>query len=340
MSSMLITDISKKDLPSVVTGLDFKAYTAAQIISWLYAKRVSSFDEMTNLTKGMRETLKSKFEICALNAVRELSASDGTRKYLLQARDLNAVECVFIPAEDERNTICISTQMGCAMGCAVCRTAGMGFVRDLTQGEILGQLIHVLTARKEAITNIVLMGMGEPLANLDAVSNAVELMLDMNAFGFSKRRLTLSTCGLLPELEKFTDRFEIKIAISLNATTDEIREKLMPINRRYKISDIMEFCRAYSKRSRYRITFEYVLIAGVNDTEADSKRLVKLLSGIRAKVNVIPLNPFDGCGYKTPKEDVVERFGDDLRAHGAQVNIRKSRGGRIMAACGQLATMT
>lgn len=336
----LITDIALGDLSSVAQEMGLKKYCARQIVSWLYKIRVQSFDEMTNLSKDARELLKQRFEIAALSTSNELKAKDGTRKFLLKTRDGLGVECVFIPAADGRNTVCISTQIGCAMGCKICRTAGMGLARNLSQGEILSQLIHVMRIQKEPVTNVVLMGMGEPLSNLDAVSGAVELMQETVAFGMSKRRITLSTCGLVPELEKFCARFDIKIAISLGATTDEARTRLMPIGRRYNIASIMAFCRAYSKKTRHRVTFEYVLVAGVNDGMEDCRRLVKLLKGVRAKVNLIPFNPFDGCKFAAPKGGVAETFGDHLHSHGIQSNIRASRGGEIMAACGQLATQS
>lgn len=335
----LITDISLADFPSVVRELGLKKYAASQIISWLYKECVSSFDEMTNLSKDARTRLKQKYELAALSVDKVLKASDGTQKFLCRAVDGGAVECVYIPAEDGRNTVCLSTQIGCAMGCAFCRTAGMGFIRNLTQGEIVGQLILMTQAVDKPITNIVLMGMGEPLANLDAVSGAVEIFLDARAFGLSRRRVTLSTSGVIPALKKFSEKFDIKIAISLNATTDEVRGRLMPVGLKFPLSEIMEFCREYSNRSRYKITFEYVLIDGVNDSMDDAKRLVRLLKGVKGKINLIPLNPFEGSGFKGPKKGVMEMWRDYLAEHNIQANIRVSRGAEILAACGQLASI-
>lgn len=333
-----ITNIPLAQLPIIAGQLGLKRYTADQLIYWLYKKRVSSFDEMTNLPKRVRSELSAKYVIDAVKLDCAQKASDGTVKFLCRARDGAAVECVFIPQEDDRNTVCLSTEVGCAMGCSFCRTAGMGFVRDLTQGEILGQMILIMREKTETITNVVLMGMGEPLANIGAVSGAVEILLEAHAFGFSKRRVTLSTSGLLPQLKSFSEKFDIKLAISLNATTDEIRNRLMPINRRYPIAKIMDFCREYSNRSRHRITFEYVLIKGVNDSAVDIQRLVKLLVGIRAKINLIPFNSFDGCDFSAPDEGTAARWADILISHGIQANIRIGRGQDILAACGQLAT--
>ncbi len=336
--SEIITDIPLNRLPAIVAELGLKPFAVEQIIEWLYRRRVSNFSEMTNLTKQARDELAKKYKISAVEKAGVETAADSTRKFLCGLTDGNAVECVIIPAEDGRVTTCISTQVGCAMGCAFCRTAGMGFVRDLTQGEILGQLILAMRESPEPITNVVLMGMGEPLANLDAVSSSVELMLDTRAFGFSKRRVTLSTSGLLPQLDAFSRRFDIKIAISLNATTDEVRQRLMPVDKRYPIAAIMDFCREYSHRTRHRVTFEYVLIRDINDTMTDAKRLVSLLRGMRAKVNLIPFNPFEGSGMDAPLPETVERWADLLRENGIQVNIRVSRGQEILAACGQLAS--
>lgn len=332
-----ITDISLKDLPAVVGAIGLKKYSASQIISWLYKERVASFDEMTNLSKQARADLNDKYVIDALSVAEVLTASDGTKKFLCRARDGIAIECVYIPAADGRGTVCLSTQAGCAMGCAFCRTAIMGLKRNLTQGEILGQLMLVIKSDAGPVTNIVLMGMGEPLANTDTVINAIEVMLDPRAIGFAKRRVTLSTSGIIPEIEKVNKRFDIKIAISLNATTDVVREKLMPINKRYNIAAIMDFCRKYSKTSRHRVTFEYVMFNGVNDSMEDAKRLVGLLSKVSAKVNLIPFNSFEGSKFSPPSKETLESWWNFLTEHKVQAFVRQSRGREIMAACGQLA---
>lgn len=336
-----ITDIPIDRISSLVEDLGMKPYAAGQIISWLYKKRVSSFGEMTNLSSDGRRALKEKFEIPRPVLKEILEAEDKTEKLLFSLADGSKIESVLIFSEKGRVTLCISTQVGCAMGCGFCRTGEAGFVRDLSQGEILGQLIEAerLCEKKGVvITNIVLMGMGEPFANYNNVASAVRIMLDERAFNFSKRRITLSTSGLIPQLEKFSKEFDIKLAISLNATDDKTRDRIMPINKRYSLDEIISFCRSYSKSSKNRITFEYVMIDGVNDTKADMEKLLKLLKGVRAKINLIPFNTFPGCDFKGSSEETVKKWHDFLASKGVQINIRISRGQNILAACGQLAT--
>ncbi len=333
-----ITDIPASELGDFVSGLGMKPYAADQLIAWLYGKLASSFEEMTNLSKEGRARLSESCDISALKLAGEMRASDGTVKLLCEAHDGERIECVLLPADDERVTACLSTQAGCAMGCGFCRTAGMGFRRNLTLGEITGQLVLLAREAGKPITNIVLMGMGEPMHNREAVEQAIDLFRDERAFNISKRRITISSSGVLPELEKFAERNDIKIAISLNATTDEVRSKLMPVNERWPIARIMEFCRSYGERSRHRITFEYVMIRGVNDTRDDAARLVKLLKGMRAKINLIPFNPFEGSPYQAPETANVEWWREFLAGKGIQVNVRVSRGQEILAACGQLAS--
>lgn len=336
MITQAITDLTPDRFASLMTELGLKPFAASQILSWLYQKRVGSFEEMTNLPRRAREALQERFILDPIELDTVQEATDGTKKFLCRLHDGAKIECVLIPTE-KRLTACISSQVGCAIGCDFCRTAKMGFKRNLSVGEITGQLRIVMRATEQPLTNVVLMGMGEPLANLQTVSEAVGLMISPKAFGLSKRHVTLSTSGLLPQLEKFVKLHDIKIAISLSATTDELRDKLMPINRRYPIAEIMKFCRAYTKDARHRVTFEYVLLEGVNDTREDAKRLVKLLTGIKAKVNLLPWNPFAEVPYHPSPSEVVTWWSDYLREHGVQSNIRVSRGQDILAACGQLA---
>ena len=333
-----ITDMSPEQLKGFVVEFGMKPYVATQIVSWLYGKLASSFDEMTDISKSGRAALAERCDIAAVDTLEEMVASDGTIKLLCGARDGERVECVLLPSDDDRLTACLSTQAGCAMGCGFCRTASMGFRRNLTLGEITGQLVLLARRAGRPITNIVLMGMGEPLLNREAVEEAIALFRDDDAFGLSKRRITLSTAGIMPELEKFAERNDIKIAISLNATTDDVRSKLMPVNEKWPIARIMEFSRAYSKRSRHRVTFEYVMIRDVNDSRDDAKRLVELLRGVRAKINLIPFNPFEGSPYEAPDRKELEWWRDFLLEKGVQANIRISRGQDILAACGQLAS--
>ncbi len=334
----LITDVPMEKMQEVAKELGLKAFGASQIISWIYKSRVREFSQMSNLSIEAREELARRFDIPVFSIERTQDATDGTRKYLCRGRDGLKVECVWMPFEDGRRTVCISSQVGCAMACKFCRTASMGFVKNLTQGEILGQLLLMLSDQQMSITNVVLMGMGEPLKNTEALSGALEFMLSDKAFGLSKRRITLSTSGLIPELDLFSRRFDIKFAISLNATSDEVRSKIMPINKKYPIATIMEFAKSYTARSKHRITFEYVLIRDVNDSDEDIDRLIKLVRDIRCKVNIIPFNAFSESGFESPKEGRAEYWSEQLRNHGVHATIRISRGQEILAACGQLAT--
>jgi 23S rRNA (adenine2503-C2)-methyltransferase len=332
-----ITDIALGDLEGVVTELGMKRFVADQLVRWLYKQRVRSFDEMTNIQSGAREKLAEEFDIGALELVESLVDDDGTSKYCFKLHDGERVETVLIPSGDDRRTLCVSTQVGCKMGCDFCRTGEAGFKRNLTQGEIVGQAVEVQRTNEKAITNIVFMGMGEPMFNMDAVLRAIEILLDERAFGISKRKITVSTAGLVPELKEFVKRSDVKIAISLNAVNDELRSKLMPVNRRYAIAEIMDFCREYTKRAKNRITFEYVMMDRVNDALEDASQLVSLLKGIKAKVNLIPFNAFPGSAYKPSPMERIEAWRDLLVSKGIQANIRTSRGKNILAACGQLA---
>jgi len=334
----VITDIPLDDLKKLVVDLGLKPYAAGQLKKWLYLKRAASFEEMTDLSKDARAILSDKYSIDAVSISKTQESGDGTKKFLCSAGDGAAIECVLIPMDVGRQTVCISTQVGCAMGCTFCRTAGMGLIRNLSLGEIVGQLIVVMRSTEIPITNLVLMGMGEPLANLDAVIEAVRIITDQSAIGISKQRVTLSTCGLLPELSKFTEVHQIKIAISLSAATDEVRDRIMPVNKKYPIREIIEYCKEYSKLYRHRMTFEYILIGGVNDSREEAKRLATILNGVRAKINLIPLNPFEGSGMDAPDPKMVEWWSRYLYDRGIQTNVRASKGEDILAACGQLAT--
>jgi len=350
MNILSITDLSLANLASVVKSMGLKPYAVNQIISWLYKKNVDSFDQMTNLSQLARSELKKIYKIRMTKIRTIIEGKDKTKKIVIELEDKNKIESVLIYAKD-RTTLCVSTQVGCAMGCAFCRTGQMGFIRDLSQGEILGQIFEaqkILSKYQQnnnfrsnnkdnRITNIVFMGMGEPLANLSSTMNAIEVILDERAFNLSKRRITVSTAGLVPQMEEITNKLDIKLAVSLNATDDKTRNMLMPINRKYSIVDVMNFCRIFSEKTKHRITFEYVMIKDVNDSVEDMKRLIKLLKGVRAKVNLIPFNPFEGSGFKSTSATEVEKWFKFLLEHGIQTNVRISKGQDIMAACGQLA---
>ena len=333
-----ITDIPLTELEGVITGLGMKRFVADQLVRWLYKQRVTHFEEMTNVGRECAEMLAGQFDIAALELTESLTDDDGTSKYCFALHDDERVESVLIPAGDDRCTLCVSTQVGCKMGCDFCRTGEAGFKRNLSQGEIIGQAVEVQRASERPITNVVFMGMGEPMFNMDAVLSAIDILLDERAFGISKRRITVSTAGLVPELKEFVKRSDVKIAISLNAVNDELRSRLMPVNRRYAIAEIMDFCRDYTKKEKGRITFEYIMMDRVNDSLEDAYQLVLLLQGVRAKVNLIPFNAFPGSAYKPSPIERIEAWRDILVKKGIQANIRTSRGKNILAACGQLAS--
>jgi len=307
-------------------------------LRWLYQKGVPSFDEMTNLSKRFRQELSQVSFISTLPPLRIEQARDGTKKFLFQLEDGNRIESVLIP-DKNRLTLCLSTQVGCAFGCRFCLTGIIGWKRNLTVSEILNQIVAVRKTlpEKTYITNIVLMGMGEPLANYDNTLKAIHLMHHPDAFKFSSRRITLSTVGLLPALEQLMkEKILFGLAISLNASNEETRSQLMPVNRRYPLKKILEMCRNFPLKPRARITFEYVMIEGINDSSLDAKRLMRLLKGIPSKVNLIPLNEAPGILFKRPSEEKVKGFQEILMEGGLTAIVRTSKGGEISAACGQL----
>jgi 23S rRNA (adenine2503-C2)-methyltransferase len=333
-----LKDLSFEELEAHIAGLGKERYRARQIMKWLYGRRAASFAEMTDLAKELRAELEGTARISSVDPRATERSPDGTRKYLFGLEDGNLVESVLIPDEG-RLTLCISTQAGCAMGCRFCLTGAGGFARDLTSGEILDQIVVVARGLgpDERINNCVLMGMGEPLANYDAVKKALEIMASDLGFGLSRRRVTLSTAGLIPEIKRLVaERAPCRLAISLNASTEKVRSYLMPISRKYPLGALLETCRALSLPPRERITFEYVLIQGINDSEGDARRLAQILRGIRCKVNLIPLNECPGIAFRRPPEGAVLRFQKVLMEAGYTTIIRESRGGEISAACGQL----
>lgn len=313
-------------------------YRAAQVMRWIHQGLAVSYDPMTNLSKKLREELASTAGIGRPTVIETLESKDGVKKFLFGLVDGSKIESVYIPNEDH-DTLCVSTQVGCAMGCKICRTAEMGFVRNLTSGEIVGQLLEVRRqVPGSSITNVVFMGMGEPLANFDNTVRAINIMTNPNGPQISWRRLTVSTSGLAPRIIEFGKTVRIKLAISLNAVTDETRSLIMPINTKYPLGELIEALRHYPLPKRDRITIEYVLIKGFNDSDADARRLVKLLNPIRAKVNLIPFNDELSTEFKTPEPERVAAFQDILMSKSLIAIIRKSRGRDILAACGQLAS--
>ena len=333
-----LKDLSLSELRNLVASLGKEKYRTPQILRWLYSIGVQSPDEMSNLSKKFREELNQISFISELLPLRTEEAKDGTRKFLFQLDDGNRIESVLIPEKD-RLTLCVSTQVGCAMGCRFCLTGKKGFKRNLTSSEILNQ---VLTARRAlpqetSITNIVLMGMGEPLANYEDTLKALSLMAYPDAFKFSSRRITLSTVGIVPEIERLgREKITFQLAVSLNATNDETRSRIMPINRRYSLKELLTACRRFPLKPRTRITFEYVLLEGVNAFLKDAKELVKVIRGIPSKVNLIPLNEAPAIPFRRPPDDKVRQFQEVLMEAGLTAIVRASKGSEISASCGQL----
>lgn len=333
-----LKNLSPSELSEFLGAFGKERYRSIQILRWLYQKGVQSFDEMTNLSKRFREELSRISFISNLSPLRVEQARDGTKKYLFQLEDGNRIESVLI-SDKTRLTLCLSTQVGCGFGCRFCLTGKIGWKRDLKVSEILNQILAVRKKllEKTSLTNIVLMGMGEPLANYKNTLRAIDLMHHPDAFKFSSRRITLSTIGLLPELERLAkEKISFRLAISLNASDEETRSQLMPVNRRYPLKRILGLCKNFPLRPRTRITFEYVMVEGINDSPQDAKRLLRILKGIPSKINLIPLNEAPEIPFKRSSEEKVKRFQEILMEGGLTAIVRTSKGAEISAACGQL----
>jgi 23S rRNA (adenine2503-C2)-methyltransferase len=329
-----LKNLNRDQLTAFLKGLGQERFRAGQIMRWIYQRGVTDFAEMTDLAKAFRSELSERAFISRLTPEAVEESVDGTKKYLFRLADGQSVETVLIPMEGGRSTLCISTQAGCAMQCAFCLTGNFGLQRNLEPSEIVNQVCAVRC--EHDVDNIVMMGMGEPLHNLDNVVTALEILFDDNGFGYGSRKVTLSTCGLVPEIRELGRRIKVGLAVSLNATTDAVRDELMPINLRYPLSELMAACREYPLHSRQRITFEYILISGVNDSLADAKRLVRLLHGIKGKVNLIVFNEHPGSTFKAPSEETIAAFQSYLLDHDIVAIRRASKGRDISAACGQL----
>jgi len=334
----VLKELLPEEMKELFVSWGLRPYRARQVLEWIYRHTALDWDEMTNISKGDRALLRRLARIGHLEVLQRKVAPDGTQKWLLGLEDGLRVETVLIP-EEGYWTQCVSTQVGCAMGCAFCRTARIGLKRPLKAWEIVEQVVVARRSFREGrVRNVVFMGMGEPLANYDAVVRALRLLLLQEGLDLSKRRVTLSTCGLVPEMRRIMQEgLGVNLSVSLNATTEEVRTRLMPINRKYPLGELLAACRELPLPPRGRITFEYVLIKGVNDSLEDAKRLCRLLRGIRCKVNLIPLNPFPGSPFQPPGEETIERFKSVLGDAYLTVPIRWSRGAEICAACGQLA---
>jgi 23S rRNA (adenine2503-C2)-methyltransferase len=338
-----LLDLNRQDMEAFFTSLGEKAFRASQVMKWIYHHGVDDFDAMSNLSKVLRDRMTEQAEVRLPEVAVDMPSRDGTRKWMLRLADGNSIEMVYIPEKD-RSTLCVSSQVGCALNCSFCSTAQQGYNRNLTTAEIIGQV--VLATRliglpqnkgERVITNVVLMGMGEPLLNFDNVVKAMELMQDDYAFGISKRRVTVSTAGVVPAIDELRAAIDVSLAVSLHAPDDALRNELVPINRKYPIAELLAACRRYCDGVPHRrITFEYAMLEGVNDTPEHARALLKVLRGTPSKVNLIPFNPFPGTAYRRSSLEAINRFRDILMEGNLMTVTRKTRGDDIAAACGQL----
>jgi len=338
MSRLNLLDFLPVELEDLAESLGAPRYRGRQIATWLYAKGATDIGAMSDLPRDLRETLARQAEIGLPEIERRTPSQDGSQKLVLKLRDGSRIQSVLMP-DDDRLTLCVSTQVGCGFGCAFCFTGTMGLERNLTAGEIVGQ---VLVARRKLeagarITHIVYMGMGEPLANYAATIQSLRLLTDPKAFAFSPRRITVSTVGLVSGIERLAkENLKVNLAISLHATSNQIRDRIMPVNKGFAIEELLEACRGFPVAFRQRITFEYVLLERVNDSAEDARRLVRLLKGIRAKINLIPFNDWEGSGFQRPGLQRILAFQSILLEEGIRTTVRWSKGEDIGAACGQL----
>jgi 23S rRNA (adenine2503-C2)-methyltransferase len=342
-----LLDLDAAGLDAFVAGLGEKPFRARQLLRWIHRRGASEFDAMTDLARSLRERLSGLAVVDAPAVISDSTSADGTRKWLLDVGAGNAIETVFIPEED-RGTLCVSSQAGCAMACLFCSTGRQGFNRNLTTAEIIGQLWwaeHALRPQQTAaaegervISNVVLMGMGEPLQNLGALLPALRLMLDDNAYGLSRRRVTVSTSGLVRQIDKLAAECPVALAVSLHAPNDALRDRLVPLNRKHPLRDLMAACRRYLRVApRDFITFEYVMLDGINDSPAQARELVALVQDVPCKFNLIPFNPFPDAGLARSPAERIRAFAQVLAAAGIVTTTRRTRGDDIDAACGQLA---
>ncbi len=338
MNKIDIKSLSKKELETGLEELGTPKFRASQIFRWFYKERSLHFDDMKDLPAGLRDELKKHFHITHMTCLdSRRSRSDGTTKYLLKLEDGNTIETVFLP-EKERSTICLSTQVGCRFGCVFCASAKCGFVRNLAVSEILEEVLFVMRQNPgRQITNLVFMGIGEPLDNYDNLMKAVRILNDKDAFGLGARRITISSCGIIPGIKRLQDEgLQVELSISLHSADDAVRTKIVPVNKKYPLKDLIECCREYIKKTGRVITFEYVMMKGVNISKEDVGRLAGLLGGINCKVNLISYNQIRARGYEVPTAREAEEFAAGLKARGINVTRRKSKGEDIDAGCGQL----
>jgi len=343
-----LVGLTLEEVRTDLKTLGIDGYRAQQVWHWIYFKRVRDFEEMTNLPKAIRQQLSETYQIKRPFKTLEQISIDGTHKWLFGFEDKREVETVYIP-ERERHTLCVSSQVGCVLSCTFCHTGTQRFVRNLTASEIIGQFLNaqdILEATQASsnprqITNIVMMGMGEPLYNYDNVLKALTILMDPKGIGLSRRRITLSTSGVVPMIEKCGQELGVNLAISLHAVTNDLRDQLVPLNKKYPISELLEACRKYpGTHKNRRITFEYVMLKDINDSEAEAHALVKLLRGIPAKINLIPFNPWPGAPFECSSPKKIKKFSDILIAADYESPVRTPRGQDIFAACGQLKSLS
>ncbi|MGA1858748.1 23S rRNA (adenine(2503)-C(2))-methyltransferase RlmN [Azospirillum sp. 11R-A] len=339
-----LVGLSREELEAEMLSIGLEKFRARQLWHWLYHRGSTDFAEMTTLAKPVREKLADAYIVARPTVVKDLKSADGTRKWLLRMPDGQEVESVHIPEED-RGTLCVSSQVGCTLTCRFCHTGTQRLVRNLDAAEIVAQVMLARDMLGEwpappdgrMLSNIVMMGMGEPLFNYDNVAKALKIVMDGDGISISKRRITLSTSGVVPMMERCGQELNVNLAVSLHAVTDELRDIIMPINRKYPLRELMDACRNYPGLSNARrITFEYVMLKGINDTPADARALVKLLEGVPAKINLIPFNEWPGAPYERSTAKAIQVFGDIVNNAGYASPVRTPRGEDIMAACGQL----
>jgi len=337
--------LSRQELAAEMAAFGAEPFRARQLWQWIYNRGATEFAAMTSLSKSFRERLAERYVVGRPGVARDLTSLDGTRKWLLRFPDAQEIETVHIPEED-RGTLCVSSQVGCTLTCKFCHTGTQRLVRNLEAGEIVGQVMVARDALNEwpatpdgnrQVTNVVMMGMGEPLYNFENVAKALKIVMDHEGLSISKRKITLSTSGVVPMIRRCGEELAVNLAISLHAVTDALRDVLVPLNKKYPIAELLDACRSYpSANNARRITFEYVMLKGVNDSPAEARELVRLIRGIPAKVNLIPFNPWPGAPYERSTEAAIEVFGDIVNAAGYASPVRTPRGQDIMAACGQL----
>ncbi len=333
-----ILNLSFRGFQDYFESLGEPRYRAFQLVQWVHQRGIIDFQTMTNLSKSLRNKLSAEAEIRMPEINLERVSGDGTIKWLLELHDGNKIETVFIP-DRTRGTLCVSSQVGCALNCSFCATGKEGFSRNLTIAEIIGQVWIAARRLKppHVITNVVMMGMGEPLLNYDAVVPAMELMMSDYAYNLSKYRITLSTAGFIPGMEKLRKDSEVSLAVSLHATNDELRNELVPLNKKYPLRELIQCCRTYFTRGKRRIVFEYVMLDGINDRPEHAEALIHLLADIPCKINLIPFNPFSKTLYRRSSDAAIEQFQNRLIAAGFTTHVRRTRGEDIEGACGQLA---